>query len=50
MERKFRWLLRHLVTPEGMDELLDMLWSFDELADVRQCSVTVSRLLWRGPG
>jgi 2-methylcitrate dehydratase PrpD len=50
MEKKFRWLLRHLVPPEGMDELLAMLWSFDRLGDVREFTATVSRLLRRGPG
>jgi 2-methylcitrate dehydratase PrpD len=50
MERKVRRLLRHLVTPEGMDELLDVLWSFDQVGDVREFTAAVSRLLRRGPG
>jgi 2-methylcitrate dehydratase PrpD len=48
MERKVRWLLRHLVTPEGMDQLLARLWSFERLGDVREFTAAVGELLAAG--
>jgi 2-methylcitrate dehydratase PrpD len=48
MERKVRRLLRHLITPEGMDELVAMLWSFEQLEDVNEFTAAVRELLAAG--
>ena len=45
MERKFRWLLRHLFGAEALDELVDAVWSFEQVADVRDFATTVTRLM-----
>jgi 2-methylcitrate dehydratase PrpD len=45
MEKKFRWLLRHLVRPGDLDELTDLVGSFEKVADVRTFVATVRRLL-----
>ena len=36
METKFRWLAGNVLERGRMDQLLDMLWRFDEVPDVRE--------------
>ena len=45
MERKFRWLLRRLFGAEALDELVDAVWSFEQVTDVRDFATTVTRLM-----
>ncbi|HET6497380.1 MAG TPA: MmgE/PrpD family protein [Thermoleophilia bacterium] len=45
MERKFRWLLRRLLGAEPLDELVDAVWSFEQVTDVRDFATTVTRLM-----
>jgi len=44
MERKTRWLLRHLFTVEALDRLIDAVWSLDHVDDVRDFVALVGRL------
>ena len=48
MEKKFRWLLRHLLGPSALDELVGMVWSFEQVEDVRVFVAAVRRLLAAG--
>jgi 2-methylcitrate dehydratase PrpD len=36
MERKFRWLAQYVLEDDRVDTLLDMLWQFEEVSDVRE--------------
>ncbi len=45
MERKFRRLLRHRFGAEALDELVDAVWSFEQITDVRDFATTVTRLM-----
>ena len=36
LERKFRWLVGHVLDAEVVDRLVDMVWEFDTLPDVRE--------------
>jgi 2-methylcitrate dehydratase PrpD len=42
IERKFRWLLRNLLDREVVDELLEALWSLEELEDVGVLASTIA--------
>jgi 2-methylcitrate dehydratase PrpD len=44
LERKFRWLVGHVLEPARVDELVDMVWDFETLPDVR----ALTRLLTGG--
>jgi 2-methylcitrate dehydratase PrpD len=44
IERKFRWLLRNLVCRDALDELVEAVWSFELVADVRDFAASVTRL------
>ena len=44
MERKVRWLLRHLYTPAALDELLERVWAFEEVSDVGDFVRMLTRL------
>jgi 2-methylcitrate dehydratase PrpD len=35
LEEKFRWLTQHVLDPVHIDELVDLVWRFDQLPDVR---------------
>ena len=48
MERKFRWLLRHLLRPHDVDELVAMVWAFAQVEDVREFAAALRRLLVAG--
>ena len=36
MEEKFRWLAGHVLAAPAVDQLVEMLWRFDEIPDVRE--------------
>ncbi len=36
LERKFRWLTGFVLEQDRIDRLLEMLWHFDEVSDVRE--------------
>jgi 2-methylcitrate dehydratase PrpD len=36
MENKFRWLMGHVLELGRVDQLLDVLWHFDQVSDVRE--------------
>jgi 2-methylcitrate dehydratase PrpD len=41
MESKFRWLAQYVLEDDQIDALLDVLWHFDELSDVRELTATL---------
>ena len=41
MEEKFRWLAQYVLEDNQIDALLDTLWHFDELSDVRELTATL---------
>jgi 2-methylcitrate dehydratase PrpD len=45
MEKKFRWLLRRLLSPDALDELVSTIWAFEEIEDVRGFAASVARRL-----
>jgi len=36
LENKFRKLTKHVLAPEIIDQLVDMVWNFEELEDVKE--------------
>jgi 2-methylcitrate dehydratase PrpD len=42
MEKKFRWLLRHILAPAVVDQLIEAVWAFEEIDDVRDFARLVS--------
>ena len=36
LEEKFRWLTGYVLEQERIDQLLEMLWNFDEVSDVSE--------------
>lgn len=36
LERKFRWLVGHVADPQKVDRLVEMVWDFDSVQDVRE--------------
>ncbi len=42
MEKRFRWLLRHLLGPDALDEVAGAIWAFEEVRDVRDFAAAVS--------
>jgi 2-methylcitrate dehydratase PrpD len=36
MSNKFRWLAGFVLSPERTDEILDILWRFDQVKDVQE--------------
>ncbi len=45
MERKARWLLRHLMPSPALDDFVSLVWGFDDVADVREAAARIARLL-----
>ena len=42
MEDKFRWLVRHVLDEKRIDQLLDMVWHFEDVPRVRELTALVS--------
>jgi hypothetical protein len=36
IDEEFRWLARHVVGEQRIDELIDMVWHFDDVSNVSQ--------------
>jgi 2-methylcitrate dehydratase PrpD len=43
LERKFRWLTGYVLEQDRIDPLLEMLWNFDELSNVREFTSLVRK-------
>jgi 2-methylcitrate dehydratase PrpD len=41
MEEKFRWLAQYVLDDDQIDPLLDMLWHFDGVSDVRELTASL---------
>jgi len=46
MESKFRWLAQHVLEDDQIEELLDVLWHFDRVSDVREFAATLQARSW----
>jgi 2-methylcitrate dehydratase PrpD len=46
MESKFRWLAQYVLEDDQIDPLLDVLWHFDEVSDVREFAATLQARSW----
>ena len=43
LERKFRWLTLHVLHEQLVNRLLEMLWGFEEVQDVREFTSLLQR-------
>jgi 2-methylcitrate dehydratase PrpD len=43
LERKFRWLTGYVLEQDRIDRLLDMLWHFEEVSDVRELTALLRK-------
>jgi 2-methylcitrate dehydratase PrpD len=44
VEEKFRWLMRYALDEARTDELVDIVWHFEEISDVRKLTQVVAQL------
>ena len=44
VEEKFRWLMRYALDEPRTDELVDIVWHFEEISDVRELTQIVAQL------
>jgi len=44
VEEKFRWLMRYALDEPRTDELVNMVWHFEEISDVRELTQIVAQL------
>ena len=47
LEKKFRWLAGHVLDEDHVDQLVELVWGFEALSDVRQLTSTLASR--RGP-
>jgi len=43
LERKFRWLTGYVLEQDRIDQLLEMLWHFEEVSDVRELTALLQK-------
>ena len=43
LERKFRWLTGYVLEQDRIDQLLEMLWHFEEVSDVRELTALLRK-------
>lgn len=43
LENKFRKLTKHVLTPEIIDQLVDMVWNFEEIEDVKELTALLNK-------
>jgi len=44
VEEKFRWLMKYVLDEPRTDELVDIVWHFEEISDVRELTQIVAQL------
>jgi len=47
LERKFRWLVGYVLEPAVVDRLVELVWAFDAVPDVRELIRLVEKGSWR---
>ncbi len=43
LEQKFRWLTGYVLEQDRIDQLLNMLWHFEEVSDVRELTALLRK-------
>ena len=43
LEEKFRWLTGYVLEQDRIDQLLEMLWHFEEVSDVRELTTLLRK-------